>query len=379
MFRWRLLCYDEVTGESTYCVSTGVTLDSPKSLSTALSAVTSEVIDSFCYKVLDGNQRPWIGSGIHVTRGQAYSMVGSGQINWSKSNPQLHAGPGFHLWSRVFPGGRIVNVTRVSGSFIADCDGEIQLGIYLGMWRDEYGALDTPDSAFSRLSGALEVCLMSWRCAALEALDELAGQINSTLLETERERLQTTALAPAGWNYLFEIGTSDVFRDCGARPPRICLDASNDQAIIRKAVDFPLSPTTRLNWRWRLLEHPSVAAEDTPRTHDYISLAAEFDNGRDLTWIWSTSLPTETWFACPIKAWQPRETHYVVRSGTQLGDKAIAEERHVYADVAKSMGPPPARIVAIWLIAVASFQHGTARAEFEEIRLSDNEQVLRVL
>ena len=354
-------------------------MDSLKSLSSALSAVTSEVIDSFCHKVLGGEQRPWIGCGIHVTRGQAYSMLAGGRINWSKSNPQLYAGPGFHLWARVFPGGRIVNVTRTSGSFVADCDGEIQLGVYLGMWRDEYGALDTPDSAFSRLSGALEVCVVSWRCPALEALDILVVQINSTLLQTENERLKAAVLAPAGWKYLFEIGTTDVFRDCGTQPPRICLDASDDQAIIRKAVDFPLSPATCLSWRWRLLEHPSIEAENTPRTHDYISLAAEFDDGRDLTWIWSTSLPTETWFACPIKAWQPRETHYVVRSGTQPGDKAIAEERPVYADVAKSMGPPPARIVAIWLIAVASFQHGTARAEFEEICLSDNEQVLRVL
>ena len=43
------------------------------------------------------------------------------------------------------------------------------------------------------------------------------------------------------------------------------------------------------------------------------------------------------------------------------------------------MGPPPTRIVRVWLIAVSSFQHGTARAEFADIVLDDGTQRLRVL
>ena len=56
----------------------------------------------------------------------------------------LHGGAGFHLWARVSPGGRIVNMIRDSTSFTADVDGELQLGIYLGMWGDAFGRLDTP-------------------------------------------------------------------------------------------------------------------------------------------------------------------------------------------------------------------------------------------
>jgi len=34
------------------------------------------------------------------------------------------------------------------------------------------------------------------------------------------------------------------------------------------------------------------------------------------------------------------------------------------------MGEPPARIVAVWLIAVSLFQHGRGEAEFAQIELS---------
>ena len=51
----------------------------------------------------------------------------------------------------------------------------------------------------------------------------------------------------------------------------------------------------------------------------------------------------------------------------------------MYADVLAAMGPPPAQIVRVWLIAVSSFQHGTARAEFADIVLSDGSQTFRVL
>jgi hypothetical protein len=55
------------------------------------------------------------------------------------------------------------------------------------------------------------------------------------------------------------------------------------------------------------------------------------------------------------------------------------EERLVFDDVARAMGPPPSRIVAVWLICVASFQHGSARAAFEGIELSDGERRVTVL
>ena len=185
---------------------------------------------------------------------------------------------------------------------------------------------------------------------------------------------------PPAWEYLLETGSSDIYRDCSHDGrARICLHATDDQGILRKPVDFPLTPTTQLSWRWRLDEHPSTVPEDTNATHDYVSIATEFDNGRDLTWIWSSSLPTETWFDCPIKAWSRRETHFVVRSGTPAASQWCAESRAIHGDVARAMGSPPARIVAVWLICIASFQHGRARASFENIELHDGARRLAVL
>ena len=68
-----------------------------------------------------------------------------------------------------------------------------------------------------------------------------------------------------------------------------------------------------------------------------------------------------------------------MRSGNDALGQWCTEERNGYADVSAAMGSPPARIVRVWLIAVSSFQHGTARAEFADIALDDGAQRLRVL
>jgi hypothetical protein len=125
--------------------------------------------------------------------------------------------------------------------------------------------------------------------------------------------------------------------------------------------------------------HPSTRAEDRAQTHDYIAIAAEFDNGRDLTWIWSSQLAAGTHFHCPVGAWAARETHWVVRSGADRFAQWCEDERSVFDDVRAAMGAPPGRIVKVWLIAVSSFQHGTARADFADIVLRNGSQSIRVL
>jgi len=144
-------------------------------------------------------------------------------------------------------------------------------------------------------------------------------------------------------------------------------------------VDFPLGADTTLSWRWRVAELPSAKPENELLQHDYVSLALEFENGRDLTWHWSASLPAETGYACPIPSWTPRETHVVVRSGRDGLGSWCAERRRVRDDYARFVGEPPSRIVAAWLIAVALFQHGSGAAEFAEITLESNGRRLDVL
>ena len=56
-----------------------------------------------------------------------------------------------------------------------------------------------------------------------------------------------------------------------------------------------------------------------------------------------------------------------MRSGTSGLGRWVTEERAVRRDYASAIGTPPARIVAVWLIAVAIFQRGRGRAAFADI------------
>lgn len=256
---------------------------------------------------LHAQQPPWQRTGIEVRCGQAYTLLAQGRIQWSARRPELYGGPGFHLWGRIAPGGAIVNVTRETGSFMADRDGELELGIYFGMWQDAGGRLATSERVYAHLQGTLEVVVLLWQGTAGAGLAALAQQVAHALLAQERARLESLPTLRVDWAYLPETGYSDIYRACRHDgQSALCLDAEDDQGILRKPVDWVLDATTCLAWSWRLLEHPSAVAEDSPYTHDYVSVAAEFEDGRDLTWIWSCALPHGTHFACPIKAWSER-------------------------------------------------------------------------
>ena len=346
------------------------------------AALVRETIGAARVVRLHANDAPWHGTGIRVNAGQAYSLFANGRVQWSLRDPTLYGGPRQHLCARIAPGGRVVNPTGDTGTFVADVDGELELGIYMGLWKNALGDLATSESLYRRLSGGIDVLAIGW-CGdpanALATLDD--GGLQPPFISREIARLRAPRSPPADWNYLLETGTAGIFTDAvGASGERvIALDSRDDQGIVCSPIGCELNPGTRLSWRWRVTEVPSAVAEDRPQTHDYISIATEFDNGRDLTWIWSSRLTPETHFDCPIHGWTARETHWVVRSGNERLGQWCAEERHVYADVLAAMGTPPARIVRVWLIAVSSFQHGTAQAEFADIVLSDGSQTFRVL
>jgi hypothetical protein len=134
-----------------------------------------------------------------------------------------------------------------------------------------------------------------------------------------------------------------------------------------------------LSWSWRVDELPSELAEDTLPTHDYLSIALEFDNGQDLTWQWSAELPPEYSYRCPLPHWDARETHLVIRSGNADIGRWLTEERAVRRDYATAVGDPPERIVGVWLIAVSVFQRGHGRCAYGAIELGDGERVASFL
>ena len=136
---------------------------------------------------------------------------------------------------------------------------------------------------------------------------------------------------------------------------------------------MPFTPDTRLRWAWKVDRLPSQEREDQFHTHDYLSLAVEFDNGQDLSYFWSAVLPPETGFRCPIPTWQGRETHMVVRSGRDGLGRWQQEERPLYTNYQRCVGPPPARIVRVWLIANRLFRRQEGQCEYGAIELQAGE------
>ena len=125
-----------------------------------------------------------------------------------------------------------------------------------------------------------------------------------------------------------------------------------------------------MQWRWRVDRLPSTLPEHIQPTHDYLSIAVEYDNGQDLTYYWSTSLPKDTVFKCPLAWWDKRETHWVVRSGDGELGSWLHETRKLKTDYAQAIeGALPAKIVKVWLIANTAFQRGHGEARFADIAL----------
>ena len=126
-----------------------------------------------------------------------------------------------------------------------------------------------------------------------------------------------------------------------------------------------------LRWSWNVEELPSAVSEDTMLTHDYMSIAVEFGDGQDLTYLWSAALSPESSFRCPLPQWDRRETHVTLRSGSDRLGEWLAEERNVYADYVNHIGSPAGtEIVRVWLIALTLFQRQPGTSTFADISLA---------
>ena len=329
---------------------------------------------------LPANVPPWTDLDVAVAAGDEVTILAEGRVVLAESLG-LWGGPRTFLWGRFAPGGEVWNGTRDTATVRADRDGRLELGVYQGEWSSRDGALDTPRELYAALGGGYDVLVIRWRGGAAEGLAALRRLApGDPLLAAEAERLASPILPPAGWEYLWFLGPSEIFRarDTNARRT-IELRADDDLGILRRPVDVPLDAGTTLVWRWKVDALPSARAEDTLPTHDYLSIALEFDNGLDLTWMWSAALPVGHHFRCPLPHWDQRETHWVVRSGTaELGTWWL-ESRPVLADYAAAIGgAPPQRVVAVWLIAVSLFGHGEARADFADIEVRGRDRVVAV-
>jgi len=330
---------------------------------------------------LPGDAPPWIDTGLALEAGDAVTILARGRV---VAGGVIETGPPYALWAKVGDAGTIWRGTQATQTRDAPNGGTLRLATLQGEWGTRDGRLATPVEAYAGVRGAIDAVCLRWRGDASEGLAVLEAALHDdALVVAESARRAHPVPRPPGWQYLWFLGDSDIFAAGHGRGrdgrPSIGACFRDDVAILQKPVDFPLGADTTLSWRWRVAELPSAKPENELLQHDYVSLALEFENGRDLTWHWSASLPAETGYACPIPSWTPRETHVVVRSGRDGLGSWCAERRRVRDDYARFVGEPPSRIVAAWLIAVALFQHGSGAAEFAEITLESNGRRLDVL
>jgi len=324
------------------------------------------------------NRAPWTATPFRVEAGEPVTWLCWGALA-PVSPLGLVLGPSLVLRVRA-EGGRSRRSPRDTGTFTADADGRVEVGSAYPGEMDERGVVTVDRVPYRLMRGALNAILVRWQPGTnvREALAAIAERDASGLCATEAARLADPPAPPQGWDDHPLLPVCDVYSPADGGLAA-CARGSL-VSIIRRPAEASLTPTLRLRWSWRLDKLPSRLPEDTPLTHDYISVALEFDDGRDLTWHWSAGLPPGFAYPCPLDHWRHRETHIVARSGAADLGRWIDEERSVLADHRVAIGgPTPARAVRAWLITVTVFQGLEARGEFGRIELADEESATRVL
>ncbi len=161
--------------------------------------------------------------------------------------------------------------------------------------------------------------------------------------------------------------------------PGITAETNDDADIVKKVVDFPLTPNSEITFDWRYDAVPALGPETEQQFHDYVSIAVELDNGQDLTWLRSSHLDAGTHFHCPLAWWDTRETHYVLQGAEAPLGEWTTHTRNVLADYATAVGgAPPTRIVGVWFIGNSLFGRQRAAASFADVVIVDGDQRVTV-
>jgi hypothetical protein len=290
---------------------------------------------------LTGGETTWLPVGLQVEAGTRFQVAAAGAL-WVSAALAVGIDPRTAIWVRIGGTGPIRKLPANTWVFTAWAAGPVEvMAKGLSEWSDPAGGL-LPGKR-KPMGGGIEVS------AALT------------------DAPANTLPQPNGWDQLWRIGDGTIFTANGTE---IAVSTHGDVGILCRGVDLPLLTRTTLSWQWLIEQLPSRLPEDLGPTHDYLSIAVEFENGRDLTYMWSAGLPHDHIFPCPLGWWCDRETHWVVRT-SETGLGAWQSERRMLAeDYAKAIGGDlPERAVNVWLIANSVFQRRGGQARFRDIVL----------
>ena len=334
--------------------------------------VPAESLAEHRFVELPATRPPWFDTGMQVTAGDTVTWFAAGRVYLSRAL-DIWVPPSFQLWARAGSSGTVLRGTRDTHSFQAGAAGPLQLASYFpGEWSTPQGDLGHGADGYGKVSGGLVVLLLKWRPGVEPATVLRATEKHTPVpapVAAEVSRLAATACPPAGWDYLWYLGPGEIYRPAYAPDgkPSVCCDTHGDVGILRHDAAVPLQPGTSLNWSWRVDSLPADLREDSLPSHDYLSIAVEFDDGQDLTYYWSAALPVGTVYRCPLPTWKDKETHVVVRSGPDGLGRWLTERRDVHEDYRRYIGGPARSVVRVWLIANSLFQRGHGRCEYSGI------------
>lgn len=339
---------------------------------------------------LPPSRMPWTSTDIVLEDGDDVTLLSVGRL-WLSRGLDIWVGPQFQVWGRVGETGEVFNGTRESMTVTASDTGATGGRLYLGgqfpgQFSEKTGRMMPDLNAYEGADGEFTVLAIRWRGTAAAGLAAMAqaGDV-SGLVAGERDRLEKPDTPPAGWNHLWFLGQNDIYTEQsdtnGSSDEHACIHCHTDKnvGILQKETPFELTPDTEISWDWKVDAIPSALPEDTAASHDYISIAVEFENGRDITYYWSNDLPIGKAYWCPLPTWKDREFHVVVRSGEGDLKKWLSEKRNLYTDYEQYMGAPPERIVRVWFIANSLFQRIPGTADFRNIQLVNKSDSLQVL
>jgi hypothetical protein len=353
-------------------------------LSRMVASAPRSVVREHRFLEVPADRPPWLDTGLDLVDGEQITWFANGRTYLSRAL-DIWAGPHFQLWARIGEDGTIFRGVRDGHSFAAPRPGRLFLASYFpGEWADATGHLATDPALYRKVSGTMLVLVLRW-APGVEPRDGLTALAREGdplgLVAGELDRLRAPVAPPEGWRHLWFLGPSETFSAASDGHGRPCIrcETQADVAILQRDARFPLTPTTRLRWRWKVDELPAELPEDALPTHDYMSIAVEFENGQDLTYYWSAGLPPGTTYRCPLPTWTARETHWVLRSGAGGLGEWHEEERSVLNDYRAAIGAPlPAGIVRVWLIALSVFQRRRGRSEWADITLRDADRTVRL-
>lgn len=298
-------------------------------------AAASEIL------ALPAGQRDWLSSGVSVRAGQSFTIDARGAL-WMSRGLAVGLEPRMAVWVRIGGAAPIRKLLDNRTTFAAWADGPVELRLKTAEWASDAG--DSLPGTAMKLTGSVVVTVAAW----------------------SEDRPADAHNAPADWRHLWRLGNGRIY---SAQDGEIGVATHGDVGILQLDCDHELTPQTSLDWSWRVDQLPSRLPEDLQVTHDYLSIAVEFENGQDLTYMWSAGLPEGHVFRCPLPWWCERETHWVQRSGADRLGQWLHESRPLTEDCRRAYGAAPRRVVRVWLIANSVFQRGTGRARFRDIAL----------